>query len=221
MWLQRKVETALLAGLLVLVASSVQAQGSAAAAVAVPPPVSTPLSPDDTSTAPVASLPAALDALTPADPNTPAGAPLIDERAGVDATLVRLATMQRRLRELRGELEIATTQAELNEVRGGTDLTGGLTDTPELVGIYGTDRALTAEFVVGRAILVAKAGDWVTPEWRLRRVLANGVELEQRGSSKPKTLLFGNRTPSAQGAARPIAPAQPLSAPMVPPASAQ
>lgn len=208
----RKADLSLALLALVLAGPALGQAASPTAPLTLP---STPASPDDTASAPVASLPAAAATLTPADPNTPAGAPPINERAGVDAELVKLVNFQRQVRSLRSELEVAEVQRDLAEIRGGNELTGGLTDTPELVGIYGTESNLTAEFLIGRAVLVARAGDWVTPEWRLRKILANGVELEQRGGAKPKTLLFGSRTPTANTAARAAASSGPMPAPLL------
>lgn len=209
----RKADLSLALLALVLAGPALGQSAQPAAPLTLP---STPASPDDTAGAPVASLPAAVATLTPADPNSPAGAPKINERAGVDSELVKLVNFQRQVRSLRSELEVAEVQRDLAEIRGGNELTGGLTDTPELVGIYGTETNLTAEFLIGRAVLVARAGDWVTPEWRLRKILANGVELEQRGNAKPKTLLFGSRTPSANTAARAAAGSSgPMPAPLI------
>lgn len=82
-------------------------------------------------------------------------------------------------------LELQVQKRGLEERLGNTTSSG----TPELIGIFGSPASLRAEFRVGKAVLVAKAGEWVTDRWRVVRVMGNGAVLTD--GSTQQTVLFG------------------------------
>ncbi len=111
---------------------------------------------------------------------------------------------------LRREAALAAARAEslTNQVRaqelqlqlGGS---GGLSEIPELIGLYATPQRTWAEFLVGQSVLTASVGDWVTAEWRLSRVMENGVEVERGDGKARRTVLFGRRSIPGSAVAAP------------------
>ncbi|MEO7326554.1 MAG: hypothetical protein ABIW82_17170 [Dokdonella sp.] len=141
-------------------------------------PVSAPVAP----MAVVATAPAAVDATSPA--------------ADPDAILLGAIRKQVDIKKAKAEelgvdIQIQDSRTKLD---GGTSA-GNSTVIPDLIGLYGTDSRMTAEFIVGgTSVLTARRGEWVTADWQLESMLSNGVVLKRRDSKERRTVLFGRRS---------------------------
>jgi hypothetical protein len=112
--------------------------------------------------------------------------------ASLDQTLTDLTQIQEDVALERARLELAQARMALEQTtRQVGGVVTGKTDIPELLGLSGTPRRLVAEFLVGNSIMHASEGQWVTADWKLGRVMSNGVELVKRGGRETHTLLFG------------------------------
>lgn len=138
-----------------------------------------------------------------APPTVPVDAPLPSVSSPpLSPDAILLDQIQRQLALKRGEvssLELEVKRKSLQEQLGASS---GL-DIPELIGLYGSVGAMRAEFRVGTSVLTAEPGDWVTSRWRLKQILANGVELS--GQTGTRTVLFGRVAVSdGTGVGRPL-----------------
>lgn len=116
------------------------------------------------------------------------------EAEGLPPALAGIAATQRATANEQAKLNLLTLQQQTRELQEEMDLGGGVAAAPQLIGIRGAGTRYTAEFLIGTAVLEARPGDWVTAEYRLDQVLANGVVLSKRGEKTPRTVLFGRRT---------------------------
>lgn len=103
------------------------------------------------------------------------------------------ASMQRDIERARLEAEKLSVEQRIQESKEKIGIGASQADVPELVGVYQTPRRSWAEFLVGQAILTASAGEWVTADWQVSKLLHNGVELTKRGGGT-RTVLFGRRS---------------------------
>lgn len=144
------------------------------------------------------------------------------EAEGLPPALAGIAATQRATANEQAKLNLLTLQQQTRELQQEMDLGGGVAAAPQLIGIRGAGTRFTAEFLIGSAVLEARPGDWVTAEYRLDQVLANGVVLSKRGERTPRTVLFGRRTEvrgnlfgTAAAPSVPPAMAAPVAAPML------
>jgi hypothetical protein len=165
--------------------------GSVDPAVITPPPAvavasPAPAAPANTLVAPASSPPAAaVSKASPASPTT------ISPEASDD--LVSMMDLKRRSDLGRARIEALRTDIEAQQVE--EQLNGaaiGANQLPELVGLSGRSPSITAEFLVGTRLLQARRGDWVTREWQLTDVLANGVTMTRRGGREQRNIIFGD-----------------------------
>lgn len=117
----------------------------------------------------------------------------------IDAVLLSEIRRQTRLMEARGALLQAQVKTrDLQKALGNAGATES--GAPILIGIYGSgDAAMTAEFLVGKALRTARPGEWVNDQWRVERVLANGVKLRKRDGTS-KTAFLGSASPAQPSA---------------------
>lgn len=112
--------------------------------------------------------------------------------SAVDAELQRLAASQRQAEVLSAEVQLLNLQNQVNDLKKATQGNlAGTTGLPQLVGMVSTRRGVAAEFLAGGALLTVEQGDWVSAEWRLSKVLNNGVEITRADGKKRHTLMFG------------------------------
>lgn len=112
--------------------------------------------------------------------------------SAVDAELQRLAASQRQAEVLTAEVQLLNLQNQVNDLKKATQGNlAGTTGLPQLVGMVSTRRGVAAEFLAGGALLTVEQGDWVSAEWRLSKVLNNGVEITRADGKKRHTLMFG------------------------------
>lgn len=124
--------------------------------------------------------------------------PLVNEGPAPDPDAVLLGVIRQqvdvkkaRAEELGVDIQI---QESRNKLDGGTSA-GRSASIPDLIGLYGTGRTMTAEFIVGgTSVLTARRGDWVTGDWQIESILGNGVVLRQHASRERRTVLFGRRS---------------------------
>lgn len=124
---------------------------------------------------------------------------------------VLLSALRRKIAIKQAQADQLKVDTEINELKTALGQTpSGGAGLPQLIGIYGADGVLTAEFLVGASVMTASAGDWVNAQWRLSSIMRNGVKLRSR-SGKHKMLLFGRggnpKGSSAGGRAFPSASA--------------
>ncbi|HOV56414.1 MAG TPA: hypothetical protein PLN91_00885 [Rhodanobacteraceae bacterium] len=128
----------------------------------------------------------------PAAPQEPVS---VDPSAqGVEEAALALAALRRqsaneseRLKLMEFQTQVADLAKKLGTVKAGTS------DIPELVGLDGRAGHYRAEFLSNNAILSVIEGEWVTPEWRVDRILSNGVQLSRKGGKETHTILFGHQ----------------------------
>lgn len=112
--------------------------------------------------------------------------------SAVDAELQRLAASQRQAEVLSAEVQLLNLQNQVEDLRKHAQGNqAGTTGLPQLVGMVSTRRGVAAEFLAGGALLTVEQGDWVSAEWRLSKVLTNGVEITRADGKKRHTLMFG------------------------------
>lgn len=110
-----------------------------------------------------------------------------------NAELEALHNMRRDIVKKQAEIEVLEADNKINELKVANGINNQQADLPELVGLYELPQRSWAEFVVGTAVLSVEPGEWVTPEWRLKAILGNGVELAGK-SGGVRTVLFGRRS---------------------------
>lgn len=121
------------------------------------------------------------------------------ENEGLPQSITDIADTERKAARAESVLKLMQLEDKIKKQQDSMDLSGGTNNkTPELIGIHGAQGRLVAEFLIGEAILEARPGEWVTADYRLDQVLANGVVLTKRGENGKKgtqrTVLFGRRT---------------------------
>ena len=163
--------------------AAVAQQPAAIAPAPAPPGTTLPLDTD------LPALAAPSEASSAAPPSA-AGSQRAREGEGIAGPLMELVNLEREVANARRGNELLETHVERQELQAKLNTQGATLEVPELVALYGYGDNLLAEFLVGRALLTARPGDWVTSEFRLERVLANGVELRKRDGSV-RTALFG------------------------------
>lgn len=121
--------------------------------------------------------------------------------SAVDAELTRLAATQRQSEMLSAEVQLLNLQTQVNDLRRqAAGNQAGTTGLPQLVGMVSTSKGVAAEFLAGGALLQVTQGDWVSAEWRLSRVLTNGVEITRANGRERHTLMFGGTAQRAASA---------------------
>ena len=148
-----------------------------------------------TATAQAAATPQLQPRLTATPATGPAQPPPADPMSlpsAVDAELKRLAASQRQSEVLSAEVQLLTLQNQVEELRKQTaGNQAGTTGLPQLVGMISTADGVAAEFLAGGALLQVSQGDWVSAEWRLSKVMNNGVEITRANGRERHTLMFG------------------------------
>lgn len=161
----------------------------------------------------VTAVPPAV-AATPARPDD--GLPSIGPDVLRDAEA--MSALRREAALAAARAESLSSQVRAQELQLQLGVGGGLSEIPELIGLYTTPQRTWAEFLVGQSVLTASVGDWVTPDWKLARVMENGVEVERGDGKSRRTVLFGRRTiPAGTGSPAPRpATGMPVPAPVAP-----
>lgn len=112
---------------------------------------------------------------------------------GLSAEGKQLSELRRETARSTQELQLLTAQGQVQTLRKQMgQVTSGTSDIPELVGLQGARGHMVAQFLSGKSILNAAEGQWVTPDWRLIRVLPNGVVMKKRAGGDEKTILYGH-----------------------------
>lgn len=111
----------------------------------------------------------------------------------LDATTQEQIQLARQLELEQARTALLTSQAEGTKIRKeALGTTSGTSDLPQLVGLISRlSGGVIAEFLVGDAIMQVRVGDWVSAQWKLDKVLSNGVELISKSGKQRYTLLFG------------------------------
>ena len=143
--------------------------------------------------------PAAAGQIQPREVATPAESaiePAVDQgpalSSSVDSELQRLAATQRQAEVLSAEVQLLNLQGQVSDLRNkNAGNRAGTTGLPQLVGMISTKKGVAAEFLAGGALLQVAQGDWVSAEWRLSKVLTNGVEITRADGRERHTLMFG------------------------------
>lgn len=121
---------------------------------------------------------------TPSRPVTVAAA-----EQGIDEQQQQLADLEMQAAIAAARLRVVQAEQQAQQLQGNVArINAGIGDVPELVAVTGS-RHLSAEFRVGARFVVAADGDWLTPEWRVIRVVANGVDLIKRNGQRHTALL--------------------------------
>lgn len=150
--------------------------------------------------APVAAAAPAPATASPVKPDD--GLPSVGPDVTRDAEA--MSALRREAALAAARAESLTNQVRAQELQMQLGVGGGLSEIPELIGLYATPQRTWAEFLVGQSVLTASVGDWVTPDWKLARVMENGVEVERGDGKARRTVLFGRRTiPGGAGGAMP------------------
>lgn len=104
----------------------------------------------------------------------------------------QLQTLLEQIDRTSAERQLLELRRDVNElskdVRGTTTGTGEL---PVLVGLSGSPKGYTAEFLLGDALLQAGTGDWISNEWRVHEVSGSGVTLRNARGTQTHTMLLG------------------------------
>ncbi len=132
--------------------------------------------------------------MPPSVPQT-APSPIAVDPASKDLTQEskELSALRRDTVRTGEELKLLTTQAQIQQEKKKLgEVTTGTAEIPQLVGLEGTPGKMQAQFLTGKSLIVVREGGWVTPDWQVKRVLANGVEVVKRGSRTVQTILFGH-----------------------------
>jgi hypothetical protein len=121
---------------------------------------------------------------TPARPVAVAPAEL-----GIDPQQQQLSDLEMQAAIAAARLRVVQAEQQAQQLQGSVArVNAGIGDVPELVAVTGS-RRLSAEFRVGARFVVAVDGDWLTPEWRVLTVAANGVDLVKRNGQRHTALL--------------------------------
>lgn len=130
--------------------------------------------------------------------------PLPSTGDGFSTDALRSGAQQQQIDNAQQQLELMQLRMQMNELmKKMQGSSANNAELPMLVGISGAKKNAFAEFYTGGALLQAKPGEWVTSQWRLLRILQNGVVLVKAGSGRSHTLLFGSGT--VQGNVQPSA----------------
>lgn len=137
---------------------------------------------------------------------TPTGPALPPAVKGLSPETQTLVNLQRELAIEKAQVAVLEARAQRQELdKAVSGASAGTTGLPQLVGLLSGKDGMVAEFVQGISILQVRTGEWVSAEWRLTRVLPNGVELTSRNGRAKHTLLLGGG--STSGSASFAAPA--------------
>ena len=122
---------------------------------------------------------------------------------GINAPAQQLGQQQQQIDATQQRLELMQLQYQVQELAKKMNLAGSVdTEVPMLVGISGARQDQAAEFYSGGVLLTVKPGQWVTPIWKLTRILPNGVVLNGTGGRGAHTLLFGSGSAQPGGSSR-------------------
>ncbi len=122
-----------------------------------------------------------------------------------NAEMAALEALRKDFAVKSAEINVLKADKEITDLKSEIGIGSSQSDLPELIGIYSMPKRAWAEFLVGSAVLSASVGDSVTSEWRITKLLSNGVELSNR-NGKTRTLLFGRRSSVRSGKGRALAP---------------
>lgn len=128
-------------------------------------------------------------AVTPPEPRASGRDPECD---GLSDHQCELLLLDREAGLAQAQLDVLQTQKAIADLSG--EVQGARTGTntlPVLVGLTGAGQSLQAEFAVGPRVFTARPGDWVTPEFKLERVLSNGVIVRRGERGATHTMLMG------------------------------
>lgn len=146
----------------------------------------------------VRGAPGAAAHATQGSPSAGAGIPLMPLPStgdGFSNDALRSGAQQRQIDSAQQQLELMQLRMQMNELmKKMQGASANNAELPMLVGISGARQNAIAEFYTGGALLQARPGEWVTSQWRLQRILQNGVVLVKAGSGRSHTLLFGAGT---------------------------
>jgi len=159
------------------------------------PPVTPPPPPPATAPAmPItAPAPVAPSQVAPPGSAAPTPTPVDPASAGFSKGAIEIGDLRRQTAIATERLKLLTEQAKVNDAEKNLGVTTTATaDIPELIGIEGTPEKLRAQFLVGSAITTIGVGQWLTSEWRVEKVMSNGVALSKRGGKETHTILFGH-----------------------------
>lgn len=175
------------------------------AAVAAPPvqqaSVATTVAPSSP-TAGTIPLPASAVVPAPAAGAPAQPIPVTPAEEGLSNTAQQLSDMDAKLAVALKSLDLQSTQAKSNEIAKKLgDVKSGLSSVPELVGVSGVGKRLTAEFLATNAIVRAGAGDWITSDWKVEAITSSQVTLSRRGSKALEKINFGHKPVSASDVA--------------------
>lgn len=136
---------------------------------------------------------------------------------GLSERALQLNDLDQRLAIAVKTLQLANTAAQQQEAEQKLGMVrSGRSSVPELVGVTGVGRNLTAEFLSNNALVRVGAGDYVTEDWKVEAISASTVTLLRRGGKQRTTIQFGHKpqAPSDPAQAMPRGPyGQPGTAP--------
>lgn len=161
-----------------------------------PPAVAQPQAPATPAATPQPTLAAAVSAAPPPGvATTPPPAQTVnatDDCAGLSAHLCELRDLARKAEAASARLDLLQTEQQINQLAGDVQgANAGTNKLPVLVGLTGSKGRYSAEFAVGQRVLTAAPGDWVTAEWKLDKVLSNGVVVRKANGRETHTMLMG------------------------------
>jgi len=104
------------------------------------------------------------------------------------------ATLTKQLTNTQLRASIAEAGKDKSEAPGQGQGRGA----PELLGVSSARGKTHAEFLVGDGVIEFKVGDWVTPEFRVAKISATGVELKDR-NGRSSQMSVGVSRPTAGG----------------------
>jgi hypothetical protein len=131
---------------------------------------------------------------------------------------IEAARLQRELRvqELRGQI------AEASRARDEGPGSQASRSFPELLGVRSARGKSVAEFLVGDGVMEFGVGEFVTPEWQVSSISANGVELRNRGGARQRMAVGVSKpVPGGFQGASPTMPRPMSQPPMVAPPMVQ
>ena len=137
--------------------------------------------------------------------------PLPSTGDGFSTGALRSGQQQQQIDALQQQVEIMQLRMQMQEIMKKMGATGsGTSEVPMLVGISGARKNVSAEFYTGGALLQARPGEWVTSQWRLSRILPNGVVLSRANGRGQHTLLFGSGNVQGNSQSAPPTAARPV-----------
>lgn len=147
--------------------------------------------------APKAETPASTPAATPAATPAPAVAPSLSD-SSADQTLMQLRNLEQAAAVAQAQLNLQQLRQQLGQSGSVNGAPAGAMPSPVrvapgeplLVGMITGRSGQRAEFIADGALIRVREGEWISPDWKVSKLLPNGAVIAKR-NGRSKTVLFG------------------------------